>query len=246
MAGKKAGAEANLISDEDPEYKTDEAGGQAEVLSHTDKAPLPEGKSGSHRHGDQDHAEHGADPKNQQISQGPCWILNGAEDEKSDGGRTGETMDNTHRQGTQSVVNGRSAEPAVEPVHRCLSGMAIVIGVGVDVITVRVIMRGGIRMRACGGRKGSAQVANAERDEHEADREFHGKTDAGRQGDAKKNKDGADSENGESVTDAPSDTDERGTGDFLLTRDDGANSDDMIGIGGVPDAKHEADGQDSE
>src|SRR5690348_14647471 len=68
MRGEQAVGEANLIGHEDSKYQADQASREAKMLSDTGKTLLSKREGGSHRKGDQDHAEHGADTKDDEIS----------------------------------------------------------------------------------------------------------------------------------------------------------------------------------
>src|ERR1700757_106988 len=89
--------------------------------------------------------------------------------------------------------------------------------------------------------RNARQVEDAEHDQHQTDGQFHGETDAWRNDHIEKNDGCADTEYGEGVPNAPKDANDSRLPDGALAADNGRNSDDVIGIGGVAHTQNKAE-----
>ena len=126
------------------------------------------------------------------------------------------------------------------PVEMQLSSMTV----EVDVFSCDARMRGRefFSEPLCRTRK----VKNAKQDQHHAHRKLHGQAGAHRNGHAKYDDGRADGDYGEGVAAAPEYADEAGLRDGALPADDGGNSDDVIGIGGMAYTEKKTDGENGE
>src|SRR5690242_20188663 len=120
---------------------------------------------------------------------------------------------------------------------------------GVDVVTVRVVMHGELVLVPSGSRwpvEAGPQVAQSQHNKHHANCEFHRKSYAWRQRDAEKNENGAYEKDGDRVPYPPGGADNCCAPGLLLPANDGTDSDDVVGIGGVPHSQQEPDRQNGE
>src|SRR5690349_6211245 len=120
---------------------------------------------------------------------------------------------------------------------------------GVDVVTVRVVMHGGLVLVPSGSRwpvEAGPQVAQSQHNKHHANCEFHRKSYAWRQRDAKENEDGAYEKDGDRVPYPPGGADNCRAPGLLLPANDGTDSDDVVGVGGVAHSQQEPDRQNGE
>ena len=129
-------------------------------------------------------------------------------------------------------------------LSRRLMGVPMIMKVGIVLVDMGMFADD-VRMR---GREflaeplgDAGQVENAEKDEHEADSEFHGESDARGNHDIKKDDGGADEDDGDGVTESPVCTDESGAGEGTLAAYNRRDGDDVIGIGSMAHAEKEAD-----
>src|SRR5262249_444042 len=88
--------------------------------------------------------------------------------------------------------------------------------------------------------KDSRKTQDAKKDKHQADRELHGQTEARRDGYLEKNEGGAARKNRQGMSEPPKNSHQGPRRGILLLGDGGGQSDEMIGIGGVPHSKNEA------
>src|SRR5690349_21047160 len=131
-------------------------------------------------------------------------------------------------------VKGGAAKPAVESAHRCflmavrrrIVGLA---GMGMDVVTVRVVMHGGLVLVPSGSRwpiEAGPQVAQSQHNKHHANCEFHRKSYAWRQRDSEENENGPYEKDGDRVPNAPGGADDGGASGLLLPGNNGTDRDD--------------------
>lgn len=85
--------------------------------------------------------------------------------------------------------------------------------------------------------RNACQIENTEQDQHQADSQFHGETDARRDDDIEENNDSADTEDGDGVADPPKNANNPCLPDAALAADNRRDSDDVIGIRGVAHAE---------
>lgn len=103
MAGEEAVDEADVVRDVEAEAEADEA--RAHNQSTIEPAETRTGvrEWQSERGGDEHHAGDRAHTKNQKIKDTPTRLADGAEYEKGDGGRAGESMHDTDEQGAERM-----------------------------------------------------------------------------------------------------------------------------------------------
>ena len=85
--------------------------------------------------------------------------------------------------------------------------------------------------------RNTGQIEDAEQDEHQADGQLHGETDARRNDDVEENDGRAHAEDGDGVADAPERSDHTCLADAPLAADDGGNGDDVVRVCGMAHAK---------
>jgi hypothetical protein len=155
------------------------------------------------------------------------------------------------------LIKADSPQDAVEPSDwrffvRMRMGLELMrVRMRVNIIAVDVEMRmddlGGPRgLRAgLGNRTQKAHyVHQAENDQHESHGEFHAQTDSRWNDQIEENDERADNEDRDCVTDSPKCADQCRAADIGLTTDDGCDSYDVIGIGGVTHAKKKSQSND--
>ena len=86
---------------------------------------------------------------------------------------------------------------------------------------------------------GAGQVQHSQQNQHEADGKFHGETDARRDYQIEEDDSCADQNDGDGVSDAPENPYQASVPDVLLTANNRAHRDHVVGIGCVPDAEQE-------
>jgi hypothetical protein len=96
------------------------------------------------------------------------------------------------------------------------------------------------RVAVCDALRDACKVEDAEQDEHQADGQFHGETDARWNDHIEENDGSADTEDGDGVADAPEDANDSGLPDAALTTHDRGDSDDVVGIRGVTNTKNKS------
>jgi hypothetical protein len=86
-----------------------------------------------------------------------------------------------------------------------------------------------------------AQAPQAERDEHQRHRHLHRETERGRDHDAEDDDDASDHEDRDGMADAPHGPRHDAGAQRPLSRDDRADGDDVVGVGGVAHSQKEAE-----
>lgn len=168
-------------------------------------------------------------------------------------------MNDTYKQGAKGMKEAQPGEGRGHPfcgrqrvavmLFRRLMGVPMIVQVGVVLVEVGVLaddvrVRGGKLFAQPFGNAG--QIEDAEQDEHEADRKFHGEADAGRDDQVKEDDGGADNHDGDGVAESPECTDEGSAAEGTFAADDGGDGDNVIGIGGMTHAEEETNHQDGD
>src|SRR5580692_5303316 len=87
----------------------------------------------------------------------------------------------------------------------------------------------------------AGKIQDTEKNQHQADSEFHGEADTRGNHDVKEDDGSADEDDGDGVAESPKRADERGFGKGTFAADDGGDGNDVIRVGGMAHAKEEAD-----
>lgn len=104
VAGKKSIRKTDLISEQDPEGQTHQAGSEAQPVRKLLVPSSKESEGGGDAHRNQHHASDRAGSKDKQVSNRPVRIPDGCEDEQSHCSGTGEPMNHTHYQGAKLLI----------------------------------------------------------------------------------------------------------------------------------------------
>jgi hypothetical protein len=123
--------------------------------------------------------------------------------------------------------------------------MPMVVHVGIVLMHVSVLagdMRMGRGKSLAEPFRDAGEIQNAEQNQHQPHREFHGQTDARGNHHLKKNDGGAYQNNGDGVTQSPKRADQRGLGQGTFAAHDRGDRDDVVGIRGMAHAEKEPDG----
>ena len=133
------------------------------------------------------------------------------------------------------------------------AGGSMGVPVVMDVVTVLVKVGVFTEHFGMGRREFSAEplgnageIEDAEQNEHEADGELHGESDARRDDQVKQDDGGTDEDDGDGVAESPESANQRGFGEGTLAADNRRDGDDMIGIGGMAHAEEKADDENGE
>lgn len=103
-----------LVGQDQPKGHTNDARHQGEPSPEDLEAVSDEAKRGGDAHCNKHHARDGTDAKDEKVSDGPGRISNRSQDQKGDGGRSGETMNDANYQGPQQLIERTLAERAIE------------------------------------------------------------------------------------------------------------------------------------
>jgi len=219
MAGEQSIHEANLVNKEKTEGHADQAGSDSQSLIEPRESFVRVSKRQDHRSGDQHHSCNCPDPKHEEIRNCPFRILNCGQDQERDCGRTSEAVDEPHDERPHALIESNLAEMSIEPAQwRLLRRVRVSFGfmfvrMSMNVVAVTMRVRMGRRYsdgwRKCVGNplERAGQVKNAEENQHQADGEFHGETDARRNNPAGQNNSASHQEDGERVAYSPDCTD---------------------------------------
>jgi len=148
------------------------------------------------------------------------------------------------------LIDSETTEDAIHPADgRGVLGMtvffrAVAVRMTVNVVTVavRVRVKRAVRRRECFGDPAhhSGEIQNSQKNQHQADGEFHGKADSCGDDNSEKDDGGADDEDRDGVAKAPEGADYGGVADAALAAHDGGHRDYVIGVGGMAHAEEEA------
>lgn len=216
MAGEQSIHESYFINQEETKGHADQTGSNSQSLIKPRESFVRVGKRQDHRSGDQHHSCNRADPKHEKIRNRPFRILNCGQDQERDSGRTGEAVDESYDERPHGLIETNLAEMSIEPAQwRLLRRVRVGFGfmlvrMSMNVIAVTMRVRMGRRRYSDGWRKRvgnplerAGQVKNAEENQHQADGEFHGETDARRDNPAEQNNSASHQEDGERVAYSP-------------------------------------------
>ena len=259
MAGEQSIYEADLVNEKKTECHADQAGRNSQAPIESRESLVRIGKRQNHRAGDEHHSCDGADTKHEEIRNCPLRIPNRGQDQQRDGGRAGEAVDKSDDEGPDDLIDTEPPKMAIKPTERRLLRRVrvglrcVLVGMGMNVIAVGVRVRVSRAGYSTAGQKcvgnpleHAGEIQDAEEDQHQSDGKFHGETDASGNHPAEKNNSAAYQENGEGVTHAPKCANHRGVANLAVARNDGGDSDDVVGICSVPHSEEETESDNGE
>src|SRR4029077_3078378 len=211
------------------------------------------GKRENHRSRDEHHSGDRANPENQQIDNRPFRATNRCEYQQGHRSGAGEAVDKPHHKRPHNLIETELAELAVEPVQRVLRWQMrmsfgfVPVGMRVNVISVAVRMRMA-RSRSSARRsdgirdplKHAGKVQNAQENEHQAHGKLHRQAHPRGNYPAEKNDSASHDEDRERVADSPKRANQRSVADPFVSRDDGRDGDDVVGVCGMAHPEKES------
>ena len=262
MAGEDAVHVAHFVNDENAEGHAEQAGGDAESAVHARESLLRiferhgNGRGDQHHAGDSPHAEY------QKIGDGPARVANGGEHQQRHRRRAGQSVNQSHRQRTHSLIQTELAENAVHPADgRGFGSVAVLFGIvpmrvamNEVAMNVRMRVRVSMRMRGIGGgrerlgdpARESGKIQNSQQDQHQADRQLHGEAEPRRNHHSEKNDRRAHQKNRDGMAQSPEHADQSSLTYAALPAHDGGDGDHVVRVGGVAHAKEKSQRDDGE
>jgi hypothetical protein len=117
MAGENPVHVAHFVNDEDAKPQAEQTGAHGESVVQARESLLRIFERHGNRRGDQHHAGDGPYAEYQQIGDGPARVANRGQHQQRYRRRSRQPVDQSHRQGTQRLIQTELAENAVHPAN---------------------------------------------------------------------------------------------------------------------------------
>src|SRR5215472_12352447 len=242
LADEEPADETDLVDEEQPEPHAQHSRREGQRTMKKDEAPCREGKGHGDGDGDEHHADDGADPEDDQVTDGGERLPDAREHEQGHGGRAGQPVDHAHHERAEDLVEAEPAEADIEAGQRgVVVSMAMIarsrrMRVGMHVVSMR--------MRRRPERAEHAQ--RAEQYQHQRHRQLHGQSHTWRDDGAEDDDGEPGQHDGHRVADTPESAYEGGAPEPSLAAHDGGHGDYVIRVGGVAHPEDEPQERDGE